>query len=83
MVKRYNQITTNNILIFYPKVNESFFITKGTPLVQIVPFVRYPWRMNLEYLSIEDIQNKWSTESDDLEEINSREKIDKRKQKPI
>ena len=79
----FNQITTNNILIFYPKVDKSFFITKGTPLVQIVPFVRYPWRMNVEYLSNEDIQNRWSTESDDLEEINARDKLDKRKQKPI
>ena len=29
---KFNQITTNNNLIFYPKVDESFIIPKGTPL---------------------------------------------------
>ena len=55
---KFNQITTNNQLIFYPKVNESFIITKGTPLVQIVPFVRYPWKSKITYLSKEDIDKK-------------------------
>ena len=52
---KFNQITTNNQLIFYPKVNESFIITKGTPLVQIVPFVRYPWKHKIEYRTREEL----------------------------
>ena len=55
---KFNQITTNNQLIFYPKVNKSFIIPKGTPLVQIVPFVRYPWKSKITYLSKEDIDKK-------------------------
>ena len=54
------------MLIFYPKVNESFVIGKGTPLVQIVPFVRYPWRMNMEYLSRKDILEKSKAEEEEL-----------------
>ncbi len=79
----FNQITTNNILIFYPKVDKSFFITKGTPLVQIVPFVRYPWRMNLEYLSHEEIEKKWKGDHEMVTAFEEREGIEKRKQKPI
>ena len=57
---KFNQITTNNQLIFYPKVNKSFTIPKGTPLVQIVPFVRYPWKSKITYLSKEDIDKKFT-----------------------
>ena len=55
---KFNQITTNNNLIFYPKVDESFIIPKGTPLVQIVPFVRYPWKSKVTYLTKEEIDEK-------------------------
>jgi len=41
--------------IFYPKADNSFIIQKGTPLVQVVPFVRYPWKHKIEYLSREEI----------------------------
>ena len=68
----FNQLTTNNMLIFYPKVNQSFVIGKGTPLVQIVPFVRYPWRMNMEYLSREEILEKSKSESEELSLLHQR-----------
>ena len=51
----FNQLTTNNMIICYPKSDEHFIITKGTPLVQIVPFVRYPWKHTIEYLSPEEL----------------------------
>ena len=69
----FNQLTTNNMLIFYPKVDHSFVIGKGTPLVQIVPFVRYPWRMNIEYLSKKEILEKSEIEKDEMHLLASRE----------
>ena len=70
---KFNQITTNNQLIFYPKVNKSFIITKGTPLVQIVPFVRYPWKSKITYLSKEDIDKKFAHDmNNDLKDMNKR-----------
>ena len=70
---KFNQITTNNQLIFYPKVNKSFIITKGTPLVQIVPFVRYPWKSKITYLSKEDIDKKFTYDmSNSLKDMNNR-----------
>ena len=75
---RFNQITTNNQLIFYPKVNKSFIITKGTPLVQIVPFVRYPWKSKITYLSKEDIDKKFTYDmSNSLKDMNNRKTGDK------
>jgi hypothetical protein len=71
---KFNQITTNNQLIFYPKVNESFIITKGTPLVQIVPFVRYPWKSKITYLTKEEIDKRYNEDlKGDLKEINRRD----------
>jgi len=58
----FNQITTNNKLIFYPKVSTSFIIPKGTPLVQIVPFVRYPWKSKMTYLTKEEIDKRFEDE---------------------
>ena len=55
----FNQLTTNNMLIFYPKVDNSFIIPKGTPLVQIVPFVRYPWKHTVKFLSREELHEKF------------------------
>lgn len=51
----FNQITTNNMCIFYPKSDNSFIIPKGTPLVQVVPFVRYPWKHKIKYLSKKEL----------------------------
>ena len=72
---KFNQITTNNQLIFYPKVNESFIITKGTPLVQIVPFVRYPWKSKITYLTKKEIDERFDAdiEHGDLKEMNKRD----------
>ena len=54
----FNQITTNNMCIFYPKADNSFIIPKGTPIVQVVPFVRYPWKHKIEYKTKEEILEK-------------------------
>ena len=51
----FNQLTTNNMCIFYPKADNSFIIPKGTPIVQVVPFVRYPWKHKIEYLTREEL----------------------------
>ena len=72
---KFNQITTNNNLIFYPKVDESFIIPKGTPLVQIVPFVRYPWKSKITYLTKQEIDEKMVADivHGDLKEMNQRD----------
>ena len=54
----FNQLTTNNMCIFYPKADNSFIIPKGTPIVQVVPFVRYPWKHKIEYKTKEEILEK-------------------------
>jgi len=71
----FNQITTNNKLIFYPKVNTSFIIPKGTPLVQIVPFVRYPWKSKMTYLTKEEIKKQFEKDVEQgvLKEMNERD----------
>jgi len=46
---KFNQIDTNCITIFYPKYDGNFIIPKGTPLVQIVPFVRTQWEHELVF----------------------------------
>jgi len=40
---RFNTNLDNSQIIFYPKTEESFTITKGTPLVQIIPYKREEW----------------------------------------
>lgn len=54
----FNQLTTNNMCIFYPKADNSFIIPKGTPIVQVVPFVRYPWKHTIKYLSKEELLDR-------------------------
>lgn len=39
----FNVNQDNSQIIFYPRVNESFTIPKGTPLCQIIPFKREKW----------------------------------------
>lgn len=56
----FNQLTTNNMCIFYPKVDNSFIIPKGTPIVQVVPFVRYPWKHKIEYRTREELIERMS-----------------------
>tara|TARA_B100000123_G_scaffold267700_1_gene241416 strand:+ start:4185 stop:5060 length:876 start_codon:yes stop_codon:yes gene_type:complete len=75
----FNQLTTNNMLIFYPKVDNSFIIPKGTPLVQIVPFVRYPWKHTVEFLSREELHEKFKEDfQGDLKKMNDRQPLDDR-----
>ena len=79
----FNQVTTNNMLIFYPKSDKTFFITKGTPLVQIVPFVRYPWKSKITYLTKKEITKKWEKAvKGDLKELNAREDIKNKVSEP-
>ena len=39
----FNVNQDNSQIIFYPKVNHSFTIPKGTPLCQVIPFKREEW----------------------------------------
>lgn len=71
---KFNQLTTNNMIICYPKVDKSFIITKGTPLVQIVPFVRYPWKSKITYLSKQELSEKYNKETiGDLKDFHARD----------
>ena len=80
---KFNQLTTNNHLIFYPKVDESFIIPKGTPLVQIVPFVRYPWKSKITYLTKEEVVERFEKDiKGDLKEMNQREDIKNKVSEP-
>ena len=40
---KFNTNYDNSQIIFYPKVDHSFVIKKGTPIVQIIPFKREEW----------------------------------------
>ena len=80
----FNQVTTNNMLIFYPKSDKTFFITKGTPLVQIVPFVRYPWKHTIEYLSPVEVNKKYSQEwKEGLEIMETRNDSEKKEHQQV
>lgn len=74
----FNQLTTNNMIICYPKADEHFIITKGTPLVQIVPFVRYPWKHTIEYLSPEELNEMFENDvQGTLKTMNERKLFEK------
>ena len=74
----FNQLTTNNMIICYPKSDEHFVITKGTPLVQIVPFVRYPWKHTIEYLSSEELNEMFENDvQGTLKTMNERKLFEK------
>jgi hypothetical protein len=45
---RFNKNEDNSQIIFYPKVDYSFVIKEGTPLVQIIPFRREEWVSSLQ-----------------------------------
>ena len=47
----FNSNMDNAQIIFYPKVNHSFTIPKGTPLCQIVPYKREEW--NASYMQFD------------------------------
>lgn len=40
---RFNVNKDNSQIIFYPKVDHSFVIPKGTPMVQVIPYKREEW----------------------------------------
>ena len=70
----FNQLTTNNMCIFYPKADNSFIIPKGTPIVQVVPFVRYPWKHKIEYRTRKELLEKMNDPIVDLLEKRGRGK---------
>lgn len=49
----FNVGLDNAQIIFYPKVDHSFIIKKGTPLCQIIPFKREEWHASYEIKSHE------------------------------
>lgn len=69
---RFNINMDNAQIIFYPKVNHSFTIEAGTPLVQIFPFKREEWASTYYYQDAEawhsqhaihpDSMQKWQRE---------------------
>ena len=48
---KFNKNIDNAQVIFYPKVDHSFIIEKGTPLVQIIPFRREEWHATYQLRS--------------------------------
>ena len=80
----FNQVTTNNMLICYPKSDKTFFINKGTPLVQIVPFVRYPWKHTIEYLSPVEVNKRYNQEmKDGLQVMNDRRESNRKEHQQV
>lgn len=66
----FNKNIDNAQVIFYPKVDHSFIIEKGTPLVQIIPFRREEWHATYQLRShksfIENLSHKTSPHGDSL-----------------
>jgi len=60
---KFNKNMDNSQIIFYPKVNHSFVIPKGTPLVQIIPFKRDEWVASYQFRDIDDYQKNLSFHS--------------------
>ena len=65
---KFNTNKDNSQIIFYPKVDHSFVITKGTPLVQIIPYKREEWVATYtvkDHESYMTNQSKYTTEHPD------------------
>ena len=50
----FNKNMDNAQIIFYPKVDHSFVIKSGTPLVQIIPFRREEWTASYQLREVKE-----------------------------
>lgn len=57
---KFNTNQDNSQIIFYPKVNHSFVIKKGTPMCQIIPYKRDSWTATYQLRSTKNWFNNES-----------------------
>jgi len=57
---KFNTNQDNSQIIFYPKVNHSFTIKKGTPMCQIIPYKRETWTATYQLRSTKNWHNNES-----------------------
>ena len=57
---KFNTNQDNSQIIFYPKVNHSFTIKKGTPMCQIIPYKRDTWTATYQLRSTKNWHNNES-----------------------
>lgn len=57
---KFNTNQDNSQIIFYPKVNHSFIIKKGTPMCQIIPYKRDTWTATYQLRSTKNWFNNES-----------------------
>ena len=57
---KFNTNQDNSQIIFYPKVNHSFTIKKGTPMCQIIPYKRDTWTATYQLRSTKNWFNNES-----------------------
>jgi hypothetical protein len=57
---KFNTNQDNSQIIFYPKVNHSFVIKKGTPMCQIIPYKRDNWTATYQLRSTKNWFNNES-----------------------
>ncbi len=65
---KFNVNKDNSQIIFYPKVDHSFVITKGTPICQIIPYKREEWVATYtvkDHKSFVTNQSEYTTERED------------------
>jgi len=58
---KFNVNQDNSQIIFYPRVNHSFTIKKGTPLCQVIPFKREKWNSTYTLHSPREFQDNRSS----------------------
>ena len=64
---KFNTNLDNSQIILYPKTEESFTITKGTPLVQVIPYKREEWTATYQLKDAKtwhENRNKYTTNAD-------------------
>jgi hypothetical protein len=57
---KFHRNMDNSQIIFYPRVNHSFVIPKGTPILQIIPFKREEWVASYQFKDVYEYEKNLS-----------------------
>lgn len=57
---KFHKNMDNSQIIFYPRVNHSFVIPKGTPILQVIPFKREEWVASYQFRDVVEYEKNLS-----------------------
>lgn len=79
---KFNKNMDNAQIIFYPKVDHSFTILKGTPLCQIIPFKREKWVASYQFRDVDDYIKNLSHVTSEQKNMDERPMIEHKRMQP-